>query len=532
MQVAYLLATPRLCTSRCVRLLHRTFAAQARDQQKLLMPALSPTMTQGTIGSWHKSVGDYIETGDEIAEIETDKATISLDHAGDEGYLAKILVPAGSENVPVGKPIAILVEDEADIAAFSRNAPTGTPGQATPARGAKKSSPALGWPNWGYATVRDGQRAVIWRKDGRAEFVAGPTKKFLMGDQIEFLREYVADAIRYLVIVDKSGTTEHIPGPCSVWFDPTKHRSISVKRSIMLDANEHIVSYLRRDGTITRRVLEGPAVHIPASNEWVHEFKWKHKSGLHNAESGETFNVLKTLPDQFEVTIPRLRSFDNAAVKMDLMIFMQLVDVDKLLDATHDPLTDLQVSMTADLIEFVSDCTLDQLKERTHELNDLSMFKQSIARAQQIGYLVSKVTYRGYGFSEQIDTMLRQNLVTETKLKIEKQKEVKQQDIEDMKASKEIDRRLKWKEAEITTNKLELEIERARTEQRRVTASAEAEAEIAKLEKLEAMGVDLTQYLVSQQRGPDKDIRITHEGSGAALHMHVDESKVPVPVAA
>merc|ERR1712022_94150 len=127
--------------------------------------------------------------------------------------------------------------------------------------------------------------------------------------------------------------------------------------------------------------------------------------------------------------------------------------------STHDPVTDFKVSITADLTWVVSKCTLDQLKERTHELNDLKMFRQSTARADQIGYRVSKVTYRGYGFSREIDTMLRQNLVDETKLKIEKQTAVKQQDIEDMKASKKIDRDLKWKEAEITTNKLELEIE-------------------------------------------------------------------------
>merc|ERR1711998_803268 len=354
------------------------------------------------------------------------------------------------------------------------------PGQASPGGpGGKTIWSSLSWFN--QVTIRDGQRAIIWKPDGRAELVTGPAKKMLMGDQIEFLREYVADAIRYLVIVDKEGNTEHIPGPANVWFDPTKHRSIAVKRVIMLDSNEHIVSYLRKDGTITRRVVEGPTVHIPASNEWVHEFKWKAKSALH--DDGGTFNVLKTLPDQFEVTIPRLRSFDNAEVSMDVMVFMQLVDVEKLLNATHDPLTDLRVSMTADLIEFVSKCTLDQLRERTHELNDLSMFKQSTARAEQIGYLVSKVTYRGYGFSNEIDTMLRRNLVTEAKLKIEKQTALKEEDIEDMKAIRKIDRDRKWKEAEITTNKLELEIERTRAEQRRVTTSAETEDEIAKLGK-------------------------------------------------
>merc|ERR1711924_205633 len=190
-------------------------------------------------------------------------------------------------------------------------------------------------------------------------------------------------------------------------------------------------------------------------------------------------------------------------VSMDVMVFMQLVDVEKLLNSTHDPVTDLKVSITADLTEFVSKCTLDQLKERTHELNDLKMFRQSTQRADQIGYKVSKVTYRGYGFSREIDNMLKQNLVDETKLKIEKETAVKAQDIEDMKASRKVDRDLKWKEAEVTTNKLDLDIERTRADQRRAAISADAEQrrvatsaamadEIAKLEKLEAMGVDLT----------------------------------------
>ena len=502
----------------------RPFSA---GRQTLVMPALSPTMEVGTIGSWHKSEGDFVEEGDTIADIETDKATISWDHTGEEGYLSKILVQAGSE-VRVGRPVAILVEE----------APASTkgvaPGQASPGGpGGKTIWSSLSWFN--QVTIRDGQRAIIWKPDGRAELVTGPAKKFLMGDQIEFLREYVADAIRYLVIVDKEGNTEHIPGPANVWFDPTKHRSIAVKRVIMLDSNEHIVSYLRKDGTITRRVVEGPTVHIPASNEWVHEFKWKAKSALH--DDGGTFNVLKTLPDQFEVTIPRLRSLDNAEVSMNVMVFMQLVDVQKLLNSTHDPVTDLKVSITADLTEFVSKCTLDQLKERTHELNDLKMFRQSTQRADQIGYKVSKVTYRGYGFSREIDNMLKQNLVDETKLKIEKETAVKAQDIEDMKASRKVDRDLKWKEAEVTTNKLDLDIERTRADQRRAAISADAEQrrvatsaamadEIAKLEKLEAMGVDLTQYLVSQQRKPaDKEVRITNDSAEKApiLHMHVDD---------
>ena len=77
---------------------------------EILMPALSPTMETGTLATWNVAVGDAVRSGDVIAEIETDKATMEVE-AVDEGVLAVILVEAGSENVAVGTPIARLAED-------------------------------------------------------------------------------------------------------------------------------------------------------------------------------------------------------------------------------------------------------------------------------------------------------------------------------------------------------------------------------------------------------------------------------------
>ncbi|MDD2861512.1 MAG: pyruvate dehydrogenase complex dihydrolipoamide acetyltransferase [Acidiphilium sp.] len=75
----------------------------------ILMPALSPTMTEGTLAKWLKNEGDTIKSGDVIAEIETDKATMEVE-AVDEGVLGKILVAAGTEGVAVNAPIAVLVD--------------------------------------------------------------------------------------------------------------------------------------------------------------------------------------------------------------------------------------------------------------------------------------------------------------------------------------------------------------------------------------------------------------------------------------
>ena len=99
---------------------------------EVLMPALSPTMTEGNLASWQKSEGDPVSAGDVLAEIETDKATMEVE-AVDEGTLGRILVPGGAENVQVNTPIALLLaegESEADLDAAEKKARAKIAGEA------------------------------------------------------------------------------------------------------------------------------------------------------------------------------------------------------------------------------------------------------------------------------------------------------------------------------------------------------------------------------------------------------------------
>jgi pyruvate dehydrogenase E2 component (dihydrolipoamide acetyltransferase) len=84
----------------------------------ILMPALSPTMEEGTLAKWHVKVGDQVKSGDVIAEIETDKATMEVE-AVDEGAVQEILVPEGTEGVKVNAPIARLSGEDAGAPAPS-----------------------------------------------------------------------------------------------------------------------------------------------------------------------------------------------------------------------------------------------------------------------------------------------------------------------------------------------------------------------------------------------------------------------------
>ncbi len=107
----------------------------------VLMPALSPTMEQGKLAKWLKNEGDKVKSGDVIAEIETDKATMEVE-AVDEGILAKILIPGGTDNVAVNTRIAVIAQDGEDAsAAPAAPAPAAAPAAAPTVAAAPKSEP-------------------------------------------------------------------------------------------------------------------------------------------------------------------------------------------------------------------------------------------------------------------------------------------------------------------------------------------------------------------------------------------------------
>jgi len=98
----------------------RAYAAAALPTHEYLpMPSLSPTMTEGSVAGWKKKVGEKISAGDILCDIQTDKATMEMESMED-GYLAQILVPAGDGMITVGDPLAVIVESEADVAAFAK----------------------------------------------------------------------------------------------------------------------------------------------------------------------------------------------------------------------------------------------------------------------------------------------------------------------------------------------------------------------------------------------------------------------------
>ena len=147
---------------------------------QVLMPALSPTMTEGTLAKWLKAEGDAIEPGDIIAEVETDKATMEVE-AIDEGVLGKILVAEGTEAVPINTPIAVvLAEGEEASAADAVSAPASaraTNGGAAAAEAEPAPTPAPAAPPPTAAPVAGAAAPPAPSRDGERIFASPLARK-------------------------------------------------------------------------------------------------------------------------------------------------------------------------------------------------------------------------------------------------------------------------------------------------------------------------------------------------------------------
>src|SRR5215467_1362142 len=110
---------------------------------QVLMPALSPTMEKGNLAKWHKKAGDQVKSGDVLAEIETDKATMEVE-AVDEGTIGKIVVPEGAQAVKVNAVTALLLEEGEDTKPLGEGPPPAAkpaPAPAPPAPANPKTAP-------------------------------------------------------------------------------------------------------------------------------------------------------------------------------------------------------------------------------------------------------------------------------------------------------------------------------------------------------------------------------------------------------
>ncbi|MCV2875325.1 pyruvate dehydrogenase complex E1 component subunit beta [Rhodobacteraceae bacterium XHP0102] len=156
---------------------------------EILMPALSPTMEEGTLAKWLVKEGDTVQAGDILAEIETDKATMEFE-AVDEGVIGKILIPEGTEGVKVNTAIALIGDAGEDMsaaptaAAPAPIAPVAEAAPAAPVAAAPAAPVADHSPDWPEGTPMKTQTVREALRDAMAEEMRGNDNVFLMGEEV------------------------------------------------------------------------------------------------------------------------------------------------------------------------------------------------------------------------------------------------------------------------------------------------------------------------------------------------------------
>jgi pyruvate dehydrogenase E2 component (dihydrolipoamide acetyltransferase) len=146
----------------------------------ILMPALSPTMEKGNLAKWLKKEGDKVKSGDVIAEIETDKATMEVE-AVDEGTIAKIVVPEGTQDVAVNDVIAVLAGDGEDVKAAGAGAASAPPKTAPAAEAPAKPAPAPAAPKAAApaTAATPAPQAAAPQSNGHARIFSSPLARRL-----------------------------------------------------------------------------------------------------------------------------------------------------------------------------------------------------------------------------------------------------------------------------------------------------------------------------------------------------------------
>lgn len=329
---------------------------------------------------------------------------------------------------------------------------------------------------------------------------------------------------------------------------------------------------------VERRVVHGPAVFMPDHNEWLHTFSWhgsltKDGKGSKTGYAGDTkvphalnFQVIRSMPDQMYLSVREVRTTDDAALTVHIMMFYEMLSIETMLDSTNDMIGDFVSSATADVMTFASQLTYEHFLQQTHKLSEVANFPILASRMEQTGNKLLKVVYRGYAASSQLQEMHDQAISRRTKLRLEADAAREEQEKRSMELRCRQERSQQEHALEENTAKHKLSVAALQKEQERQLADedhaqamryAQEEAQIqiererahhdeelrrqkeamelelsrvnqtihaeqAKYAALKDMGVDLTQYLCALAGAkPDQHLKIDTGAVPPSVHVEI-----------
>ncbi|KAH9509221.1 hypothetical protein Btru_046483 [Bulinus truncatus] len=387
-----------------------------------------------------------------------------------------------------------------------------------------------------FKTLTEGQQAVILNHLGQGRLVVGPERIFLFRERFQPLKSHTADRFGYISIQENSGSIIHKQGPCQIFHNTLEFKKCEKHEAQCIDANHLLVVYKRlKGGEAQRKIIQGPALFIPEAEEWAHEFVW-HGTDPENKTRMlpglNKFTQLPIIPNNFYYNVREVRTNDDTMLTVKVMLFYEIVDILRMLDATHDPIADLIKfiyfsAFCADVISFVGPLSYEQFIEKTSKISCLETYPQLQQRAKRIGFNVQKVVFRGYHASDQLQEMQNSAIESRTQLRLQREIEEQEQKLFNFKLNKvqerstiqqsmQLKRQLHQQKIAELNQKHILEKEKFCLNHKLLLSAQEAkvnaeikEAEdnqiIQQLVKLSAASVDLTKYLTLKYDSPAQE---------------------------
>lgn len=403
----------------------------------------------------------------------------------------------------------------------------------------------------GKLVIREGETASVFNTNGVQRLVSGPCVLRPFFSEVQFLRRVACDQQHYLVLEYLNGRVEHVRGPTFVMMDPSIHKTVSVEPAMMLEASQAVVVYTESSenngGTrnVSRRLVKGPEIFIPMANEWLHRFSWhgtlvEGKKGSITGAPNDVkvahaveFTKLRQLPDQMYYTVRDLRTSDDALLTLHIMIFFELVDIEKMLDSTNDPISDMINAANADVMTFGASRTYEGLLADSNGLSENATYPLLISRMASIGYQLNKVVYRGYTTSSKLQSMQETAISSRTKLRLEADTFRQEQANIDFKlSSQEQQSKKRFAQEKLETehkaNLLRVKAEQEmalKREENSLALSHERDMNNERkafLTALKDMGVDLTKYLCAEVSSkPTSHLLIENAGDNRSANLHI-----------
>ena len=231
----------------------------------------------------------------------------------------------------------------------------------------------------GGRTIKDGEAAAIWDRKGVHTHVVGPKRVMLWYSTIHFLTRHMARGTQYLQVTHRDGHIEHVKGPTFIFLDPNRHETITVLDGIQLATeNDQIVvlstvmppnddiqeqdtpSAKGGDASVlakvkyspSSRVVKGPTVFLPATNEMVHQFRWTAcpTDEIDNTKrEWNTFQVLRVNIPGVWTWKAAVTTSDHVSFWVTLAVTHTIESIDKCVHQTQDPMASILAGMTASL---------------------------------------------------------------------------------------------------------------------------------------------------------------------------------------